>query len=396
MAKMISRNKKPTVNIIITGDQHSGIRKLRYAMAKYFSPKLTDPDSAKPIPPEERECGSSIDPSTKFEYETERRNYLQASFSDPVTYLSGLVSGAAQIDGAILLVAASEGVMPETKWCVMRARQLRVPRLVVFINKTDLIEDAEDLRLIQIEIRALLEQYHFDGKQTPIIKGSALKAVNGEAKGREAIITLMDAVDQYIPTPAKVIKEPFLMPIEDAFSITGSTWITGRVEKGCINTGDPVEIIGMMKEGENPLTSVVTGIEMFRKMQNRAEAGDNAGFILQGIDHDAIHRGMVICAPGSVNQGKVISGEVFMLGVNEGAPKTSYFSGYNLHFRFRTASVIGQITLPKEIDVVPPGDTIHMEVTLEKAVAMEIGLPFYITTDRGRSIGAGRITQIFE
>ena len=396
MAKMISLDKKPTVNISVIGDEGSGIRKLRYAMAKYFSPKLKDPDSAKPIPPEERECGSSIDPSTKFEYETERRNYLQASFSDPVTYLRGLVSGAAQIDAAILLVAASEGVMPQTKWCVMRARQLRVPKLVVFINKTDLIEGAEDLGLIQIEIRALLDQYHFDGKQTPIIKGSALKAVDGEAKGMEAIISLMDAVDQYIPTPAKVTEEPFLMPIEDVFSITGSTWITGRVEKGCANTGDPVEVIGMIKEGEKPLTSVVTGIEMFRKMQNSAEAGDNAGFILQGIDHDAIHRGMVIGAPGSVNQAKVFSGEVFMLGINEGAPKTSYFSGYTLHFRLRTASVIGQITLAKEVDVLLPEDTVHLEVTLEKAIAMEIGLPFYITTDKGRSIGAGRITQILE
>lgn len=396
MAKMISRDKKPTVNIIISGDERSGIRKLRYAMAKYFSPKLKDPDSVKPIPPEEVECGSSIDPSTKFEYETERRNYSQASFSDPVTYLSGLVSGAAQIDGAILLVAASEGVMPQTKWCVMRARQLRVPRLVVFINKTDLIENAEDLGLIEIEIRTLLDQYHFDGKQTPIIKGSALKAINGEAEGMEAIITLMDTVDQYIPTPAKATEKPFLMPIEDVFSVTGrGTVATGRIERGVINSGDPVEIVGMQKEGEKPLTAVITGVEMFRKILTRGEAGDNAGIILQGIDKDAIHRGMVIGDPGSVNQGKVFSGEVFMLGINEGAPKTSYCSGYNLHFLLRTASVIGQITLPKENDVLLPGDTVHMEVTLEKAIAIEIGLPFTIR-EKGRLIGAGRITQILE
>lgn len=397
MAKMISLDKKPMVNISIIGDEGSGKTKLRYAIAKYFWPKSKEPYSTKPVPPSLRECGSS-DPSKRFEYETERRHYSQLNFlGDPFSYLQGLALGTAQIDGVILLVTASEGVMPQTKLCVMLARQMSVPGLVVFINKTDLIEDAGDLGLIEIEIRALLDQYGFDRERTPIVKGSALQAINGEAEEMEAIVTLMEAADQYIPTPVRTAEKPFLMPIEDVFSITDrGTVITGKLEKGCINTGDPVEIIGMRKEGEKPLISVIKGVDMFRKTLDRAEAGDNAGLILQGIDKDTIHRGMVICDPGSVNQAKAFSAEVFLSEIHQGAHTTSDFNGYKLYFRLRTASVTGQITLAKEIDVVLPGGKFHMEVTLDKAIAMEIGLPFCITTEKGPSIGAGRIIQILE
>jgi elongation factor Tu len=308
--------------------------------------------------------------------------------------VKNMVTGAAQMDGAILVVAATDGPMPQTREHILLARQVGVPGIVVFMNKVDLVEDEEMLELVEMEVRELLDQYEFDGDNASVIKGSALKALEGDAKAVEAIRELMAAVDNDIKEPVRLVDQPFLMPIEDVFSITGrGTVATGRIERGVINVGDPVEIVGMMRDDEKPLNSVVTGVEMFRKLLNRGEAGDNAGILLRGIDKEAIRRGMVICKPGSVKPHKHFKCEVYVLAKDEGGRHTPFFNGYRPQFYFRTTDVTGDCKLPEGVEMVMPGDNVSMEVKLLSTIAMEKGLRFAIR-EGGRTVGAGQVTEI--
>ena len=300
------------------------------------------------------------------------------------------------MDGAILVVAATDGPMPQTREHILLARQVGVPKIVVYMNKVDLVDDEEMLELVEMEVRELLDQYEFDGDNASIIKGSALKALEGDADAQQSIRELMEAVDNDIPEPVRLTDQPFLMPIEDVFSITGrGTVATGRIERGVINTSDNVEIIGMMAEGAKPMTSVVTGVEMFRKILARGEAGDNAGLLLRGIDKDEIRRGQVICAPGSVNPHKKFKCEVYVLSKEEGGRHTPFFNGYRPQFYFRTTDVTGDCKLPDGVEMVMPGDNVTMEVTLINTIAMEKGLRFAIR-EGGRTVGAGQVTEIIE
>jgi len=310
--------------------------------------------------------------------------------------VKNMVTGAAQMDGAILVVAATDGPMPQTREHILLARQVGVPKIVVFMNKVDLVDDEEMLELVEMEVRELLDQYEFDGDNASIIPGSALKALEGDADAVAAIKALMAAVDADIPEPVRLTDKPFLMPIEDVFSITGrGTVATGRIETGVINTSDPVEIIGMMKEGEKPLTSVITGVEMFRKILDRGEAGDNAGLLLRGIDKETIKRGMVICAPNSVKPHKKFKCEVYVLGKDEGGRHTPFFNGYRPQFYFRTTDVTGDVSLPDGVEMVMPGDNVSLEVQLISSIAMTKGLRFAIR-EGGRTVGAGQVTEILE
>ena len=307
-----------------------------------------------------------------------------------------MVTGAAQMDGAILVVAATDGPMPQTREHILLAKQVGVPKIVVFMNKVDLVDDPEMLELVEMEVRELLDQYGFGGDDAPIIKGSAIKALEGTPEGKQAIHDLMEAVDNHIPEPTREVDKPFLMPIEDVFSITGrGTVATGRIEKGVINVGDPVEIIGMMKPGEKALTSTVTGVEMFRKLLDRGEAGDNAGILLRGIDKEAIRRGMVICKPGSVLPHMKFKCEVYVLSKEEGGRHTPFFNGYRPQFYFRTTDVTGDCKLPENVEMVMPGDNVSIEVTLVNPIAMEKGLRFAIR-EGGRTVGAGQVTEILQ
>ncbi|MEM9822352.1 MAG: elongation factor Tu, partial [Bacteroidota bacterium] len=311
-------------------------------------------------------------------------------------YVKNMVTGAAQMDGAILVVAATDGPMPQTREHILLARQVGVPNIVVFMNKVDLVDDDEMLELVEMEVRELLDQYEFNGDEASVIQGSALKALEGDEGATQAIRDLMDAVDTQIAEPERLIDQPFLMPIEDVFSITGrGTVATGRIERGVINTGDPVEIIGMMAEGEKPLTSTVTGVEMFRKILTRGEAGDNAGILLRGIDKKEIRRGMVICKPQSVNPHKHFRAEVYVLSKDEGGRHTPFFNGYRPQFYFRTTDVTGDVTLPENVEMVMPGDNVSLEVKLINTIAMEKGLRFAIR-EGGRTVGAGQVTEIIE
>jgi len=307
-----------------------------------------------------------------------------------------MVTGAAQMDGAIIVVAATDGPMPQTREHILLARQVGVPNLVVFMNKVDLVDDPEMLELVEMEVRELLSSYGFDGDNAAVIKGSALKALEGDPKYVQAILDLMDACDSEIKEPTRDIDKPFLMPIEDVFSITGrGTVATGRIERGVIEVGNPVEIVGMMAEGEKPLTSVCTGVEMFRKLLNRGEAGDNAGLLLRGIDKEAIRRGMVICAPGSVKPHRKFKCEVYVLSKEEGGRHTPFFNGYRPQFYFRTTDVTGDCKLPEGVEMVMPGDNVSLEVILINPIAMEKGLRFAIR-EGGRTVGAGQVTEILD
>ena len=300
------------------------------------------------------------------------------------------------MDGAILVVAATDGPMPQTREHILLARQVGVPKIVVFMNKVDLVDDEEMLELVEMEVRELLDQYEFGGDDASVIQGSALKALEDDADGKAKIQELMAAVDADIPEPERAIDQDFLMPIEDVFSITGrGTVATGRIERGVINSGDPVEIIGMMKEGEKPLTSTITGVEMFRKILTRGEAGDNAGLLLRGIDKTDIKRGMVICKPGSVQPHKKFKCEVYVLGKDEGGRHTPFFNGYRPQFYFRTTDVTGDVKLPEGVEMVMPGDNVTLEVHLINSIAMEKGLRFAIR-EGGRTVGAGQVTEIIE
>jgi len=304
-----------------------------------------------------------------------------------------MITGAAQMDGAILVVAATDGPMPQTKEHILLARQVGVPRIVVFMNKVDLVDDPELLELVEMEIRELLTSYGFDGDNTPIIQGSATGALAGDDKWVEKINELMDAVDTYIPLPPRPVDQPFLMSVEDVFSITGrGTVATGRIERGRIKVGEPVEIVGLM---EKPLTSTVTGVEMFKKLLDQGEAGDNAGLLLRGIEKNQIRRGMVLCKPGSITPHTEFKGEVYVLSKEEGGRHTPFFNKYRPQFYFRTTDVTGEVTLPEGTEMVMPGDNTSLTVKLIQPIAMEKGLKFAIR-EGGRTVGAGQVTEIIK
>jgi elongation factor Tu len=307
-----------------------------------------------------------------------------------------MVTGAAQMDGAILVCAATDGPMPQTREHILLARQVNVPRIVVFMNKCDMVDDPELLDLVEMELRELLSSYDYDGDNTPIIRGSALGALNGEPKWEEKIMELMDAVDNYIEQPTRDVDKPFLMPVEDIFSITGrGTVATGRIETGVINMNDPVEIVGLQKEGEPPLKSVVTGIEMFRKLLDKGEAGDNAGLLLRGIEKDQIKRGMVIAKPGSITPHMEFKAEIYVLKKEEGGRHTPFHNHYRPQFYLRTLDVTGEIMLPEGTEMVMPGDHVTITVTLIYPVALNKGLRFAIR-EGGRTVGSGQIIEIIK
>ena len=398
MAKETFQRTKPHVNIGTIGHVDHGKTTLTAAITYVLAEKgLAQKTSYDAIDaaPEEKERGITIN-TAHVEYETMKRHYAHVDCPGHADYVKNMVTGAAQMDGAILVVAATDGPMPQTREHILLARQVGVPKIVVFMNKVDLVDDPEMLELVEMEVRELLEQYGFDGNHSAIIKGSALKALDGDPKGKEAIMELMDAVDSQIPDPVRDIDKPFLMPIEDVFSITGrGTVATGRIERGVVNTSDNVQIIGMMKDGEKPLTSTVTGVEMFRKILDRGEAGDNAGLLLRGIEKDQIHRGMVICKPDSVKPHKKFKCETYVLGKDEGGRHTPFFNGYRPQFYFRTTDVTGDVKLPEGVEMVMPGDNVTLEVILINTIAMEKGLRFAIR-EGGRTVGAGQVTEILD
>ncbi|MBK8516350.1 MAG: elongation factor Tu [Saprospiraceae bacterium] len=396
MAKSTFVRTKPHVNIGTIGHVDHGKTTLTaaitYVLSEYGFAEKKDYDSIDAAP-EEKERGITIN-TAHVEYETKNRHYAHVDCPGHADYVKNMVTGAAQMDGAILVCAATDGPMPQTREHILLARQVGVPAVVVFMNKVDLVDDPEMLELVEMELRELLSAYQFDGDNAAIIQGSALKALEGDAGAKQKILDLMEAVDTHIPEPVRDVDKTFLMPIEDVFSITGrGTVATGRIERGVINTGDPVEIIGMMKLGDKPLTSTVTGVEMFRKILERGEAGDNAGILLRGIEKDAIRRGMVIVKPGSVKPHAHFKCEVYVLGKDEGGRHTPFFNGYRPQFYFRTTDVTGDVQLPAGVEMVMPGDNVSLEVKLLSPIAMEKGLRFAIR-EGGRTVGAGQVTEI--
>ncbi|MCK6693044.1 MAG: elongation factor Tu [Thermoanaerobaculia bacterium] len=398
MAKETFVRSKPHVNIGTIGHVDHGKTTLTaaitYVLAEKGLAKKTSYDSIDAAP-EEKERGITIN-TAHVEYETANRHYAHVDCPGHADYVKNMITGAAQMDGAILVVAATDGPMPQTREHILLARQVGVPKIVVFMNKVDLVDDAEMLELVDMEVRELLSSYGFDGDNASVIQGSALKALEGDAKYTAKIVELMDACDNDIPEPVRETDKPFLMPVEDVFTITGrGTVATGRIERGVINTGDAVEIVGMMKEGEKPLTSTITGVEMFRKILERGEAGDNAGLLLRGIEKDQIRRGMVICKPGSVKPHKHFKCSVYVLSKEEGGRHTPFFNGYRPQFYFRTTDVTGDVKLPANVEMVMPGDNIELEVKLLSTIALEKGLRFAIR-EGGRTVGAGQVTEILD
>ncbi|MFK8055895.1 MAG: elongation factor Tu [Saprospiraceae bacterium] len=398
MAKETFERNKPHLNIGTIGHVDHGKTTLTAAITKVLADQgLAEKQDYDNIDaaPEEKERGITIN-TAHVEYETENRHYAHVDCPGHADYVKNMVTGAAQMDGAILVVAATDGPMPQTREHILLCRQVGVPNLVVFMNKVDLVDDEEMLELVEMEVRELLDQYDFDGDNIPIIQGSALKALEGDADAVNKINELMAACDEHIAEPTRDVDKPFLMPIEDVFSITGrGTVATGRIERGVTNVGDPVEIVGMCPAGEKPLTSTVTGVEMFRKLLTRGEAGDNAGILLRGIEKTAIRRGQVICKPGSVKPHTKFKCEVYVLSKDEGGRHTPFFNGYRPQFYFRTTDVTGDCALPENVEMVMPGDNVSMEVNLLAAVAMDKGLRFAIR-EGGRTVGAGQVTEIIE
>jgi len=395
MAKESFDRSKPHVNIGTIGHVDHGKTTLTAAITQVLANKglaqkrdFSSIDNA----PEEKERGITINTS-HVEYATANRHYAHVDCPGHADYVKNMVTGAAQMDGAILVVAATDGPMPQTREHILLARQVGVPQLVVFMNKVDMVDDPELLELVEMEIRELLSFYDFDGDNIPVIQGSALGGLNGDAKWVATIEELMDAVDSFIPIPTRLTDLPFLMPVEDVFSITGrGTVATGRIERGVVNTGEQVDILGMGAEG---LKSTVTGVEMFRKILDRGEAGDNVGLLLRGIDKDMIRRGMVICKPGSVTPHAKFKAEVYVLSKEEGGRHTPFFNNYRPQFYLRTTDVTGVITLPEGVEMVMPGDNITISVELINKVAMEKGLRFAIR-EGGRTVGAGQVTEILD
>jgi len=395
MAKEKFERSKPHVNIGTIGHVDHGKTTLTAAITLNLQDKgLAEFKSFDAIDnaPEEKERGITIN-TAHVEYQTENRHYAHVDCPGHADYVKNMVTGAAQMDGAILVVAATDGPMPQTREHILLARQVGVPKIVVFMNKVDMVDDEELLELVDMEIRDLLNFYEFDGDNTPIIRGSALGALNKEPQWVEKIFELMEACDTWIPEPVRDKDKPFLMPVEDVFSITGrGTVATGRIETGIIHTGDPVEIIGM---GAEKLKSVVTGVEMFRKILDEGQAGDNAGLLLRGIDKKEISRGMVIAAPGSVTPHKHFKAEVYILKKEEGGRHTPFHNKYRPQFYFRTTDVTGEIFLPDGVEMVMPGDNLTIEVKLIADIAMNKGLRFAIR-EGGRTVGAGQVTEIIE
>jgi len=396
MAKETFQRTKPHVNVGTIGHVDHGKTTLTAAITQVLSKRVTGNvirsfdsiDNA----PEERERGITI-ATAHVEYETENRHYAHVDCPGHADYVKNMVTGAAQMDGAILVVAATDGPMPQTREHILLARQVGVPYIVVFLNKVDLVDDEELLELVEMEVRELLDQYEFPGDDIPIISGSALGALNEESAWEDKIIELMEAVDSYIPTPERDTEKPFLMPIEDVFSITGrGTVVTGRIERGTINTGDSVEIIGMQ---EANMTSTVTGVEMFRKILDQGQAGDNVGLLLRGTAKEEVERGMVVCKPASVTPHKGFEAEVYVLSKDEGGRHTPFFKGYRPQFYFRTTDVTGDIELPEGVEMVMPGDNTQFKVQLIVPVAMEQGLRFAIR-EGGRTVGAGVVSKIVD
>ena len=394
MAKEVFDRSKPHINIGTIGHVDHGKTTLTAAITSVLSQKglaqkreFSSIDNA----PEERDRGITIN-TAHIEYQTDKRHYAHVDCPGHADYVKNMITGAAQMDGAILVVAATDGPMPQTREHILLASQVGVPNLVVFLNKVDAVDDPELVDLVEEEVRDLLKSYKFDGDNTPVVRGSALGALNGEAQWVEKITELMQQVDEYIPQPERLIDQPFLMPVEDTMTITGrGTVATGRIERGTVNTGDAVEIVGMGAKG---LTSTVTGVEMFRKTLNRGEAGDNVGLLLRGIDKDKIHRGMVICKPGSVKPHRRFKAEVYVLSKNEGGRHTPFFNKYRPQFYFRTTDVTGEVKLAEK-QMVMPGDNVTLEAELMNEIAAEKGLRFAVR-EGGKTVGAGQITEIIE
>ncbi len=395
MAKETFNRTKPHLNIGTIGHVDHGKTTLTAAITKVLSDAgLCKAKSFDQIDnaPEEKERGITINTS-HVEYETANRHYAHVDCPGHADYVKNMVTGAAQMDGAILVVAATDGPMPQTREHILLGRQVGIPRIVVFMNKVDMVDDAELLELVEMEIRDLLSFYEYDGDNGPVIQGSALGALNGEPKWTETVMTLMSAVDEWIEEPVRDNQKPFLMPVEDVFTITGrGTVATGRIETGVANTGDPVEIIGM---GAEKLTSTVTGVEMFRKILDRGEAGDNVGLLLRGVEKSDIKRGMVICKPGSVKPHAKFKAEVYILKKEEGGRHTPFHNNYRPQFYVRTTDVTGTISLPTGVEMVMPGDNLTINVDLLSPIALSIGLRFAIR-EGGRTVGAGQVTEILD
>ena len=397
MAKAHFERTKPHCNIGTIGHVDHGKTTLTAAITKVLADRVagnTATDFANiDKAPEERERGITIN-TAHVEYETEKRHYAHVDCPGHADYVKNMITGAAQMDGAILVVAATDGVMAQTREHILLARQVGVPAIVVFLNKCDMVDDPELLELVEMEVRELLTEYEFPGDEIPVIKGSALKALEDpKSEWGDRIMDLMDAVDSYIPEPARETDKPFLMPVEDIFTITGrGTVATGRVERGVLHVSDEVEIVGINEETQK---SVITGIEMFRKQLDEAMAGDNVGLLLRGINRDQIERGQVICKPGSVKCHKKFTAQVYVLTKDEGGRHTPFFTNYRPQFYFRTTDVTGVCMLPDGVEMVMPGDNTEMEVDLIHPIAMEEGLRFAIR-EGGRTVGSGRVVKILE
>ena len=393
MAKEKYERTKPHVNIGTIGHVDHGKTTLTAAITKVLSEKgyaefsdYANIDKA----PEERERGITIN-TAHVEYQTDKRHYAHVDCPGHADYVKNMITGAAQMDGAILVVSAADGPMPQTREHILLARQVGVPAMVVFLNKADQVDDPELIELVEMEVRELLSSYDFPGDEIPIVVGSALKALEGDEDAKKAILELMDAVDDYIPTPDRPTDQPFLMPVEDVFTITGrGTVATGRVERGTVKVGDTVEIVGMHAEAKS---TVVTGVEMFRKLLDMAEAGDNIGALLRGVDRKEIERGQVLAKPGSIHPHTKFKAQVYVLTKDEGGRHTPFFTNYRPQFYFRTTDVTGVIKLPEGVEMCMPGDNVKMEVELITPIAIEVGLRFAIR-EGGRTVGAGVVSEI--
>ncbi|MFB5165931.1 MULTISPECIES: elongation factor Tu [unclassified Geobacillus] len=395
MAKEKFERTKPHVNIGTIGHVDHGKTTLTAAittvLAKQGKAQAKAYDQIDAAP-EERERGITIS-TAHVEYETDKRHYAHVDCPGHADYVKNMITGAAQMDGAILVVSAADGPMPQTREHILLSRQVGVPYIVVFLNKCDMVDDEELLELVEMEVRDLLSEYDFPGDEVPVIKGSALKALEGDPQWEEKIIELMNAVDEYIPTPQREIDKPFMMPIEDVFSITGrGTVATGRVERGTLKVGDAVEIVGLADE---PKSTTVTGVEMFRKLLDQAEAGDNIGALLRGVSRDEVERGQVLAKPGSITPHTKFKAQVYVLTKEEGGRHTPFFSNYRPQFYFRTTDVTGIITLPEGVEMVMPGDNVEMTVELIAPIAIEEGTKFSIR-EGGRTVGAGSVSEIIE
>ena len=395
MAKETFKRDKPHVNIGTIGHVDHGKNTLTAAITQVLAKQgLSEIKSFDQIDnaPEEKERGITIN-TAHIEYQTANRHYAHVDCPGHADYVKNMVTGAAQMDGAILVVAATDGPMPQTNEHVLLAKQVNVPKMVVFLNKVDLVDDEEMLDLVEMEVRDLLSKYDFDGDNAPVIRGSALGALNGEPEWEQKVLELMDAVDEYIPLPVRENEKPFLMPIEDIFSITGrGTVVTGRIETGTIHVNDPAEIVGF---NERPKTTVVTGVEMFRKLLDQGEAGDNVGLLLRGIDKKEVKRGEVIAKPGSIKPHSHFLGQIYVLKKEEGGRHTPFHNKYRPQFFIRTLDVTGEISLPEGVEMVMPGDNVEINVQLITPVALNEGLRFAIR-EGGRTVGAGQVIKVLD